>query len=398
MTDVFVSYAHEDAAVADALAVALAADGWSVWIDRTGLAEGTQFDEEIEAAIGQATVVIVLWSEASVKSRWVRAEAAFALDRGKLVPVVIDQALPPLQFLHVHNVELGGWDGRADDARFQVLQRALRRRLTTDPGAASPPPLAPGAGDESVLRTGLSGMDRALVSMGLRFPGAGQEDQFLERLSEGVYRATQGGLLLAIAVMAVYSATDSMAGVSNALITRVRFMLLIPILIAAFLMSRTNLSRRRWRIAVPAYLATAVGVGLVMIYFIATKSAFGVNLAVPTMNIMVMFGIVALIPVPARTTFCLSLPILALYVVYLGLFARLSFETDAAYAINVVVAFFLCVTASYLRERELRRTFVADLALSDNVATLREAVLRLGSDKGANDGAERSRRELRRSS
>jgi len=34
----------------------------------------------------------VIWSEHSIKSHWVRAEAAYALGKHKLLPILIDQS------------------------------------------------------------------------------------------------------------------------------------------------------------------------------------------------------------------------------------------------------------------------------------------------------------------
>ena len=45
--------------------------------------------EVIEALLNESRCVIVLWSEMSLKSKYVRAEAAEALDQDKLVPVAI---------------------------------------------------------------------------------------------------------------------------------------------------------------------------------------------------------------------------------------------------------------------------------------------------------------------
>jgi hypothetical protein len=49
--------------------------------------------------------VIVIWSEHSVKSHWVRAEAAYALGKHKLLPISIDQSEPPLQFMQIQTID-----------------------------------------------------------------------------------------------------------------------------------------------------------------------------------------------------------------------------------------------------------------------------------------------------
>ena len=87
--DIFISYAREDQSYAQRLAQALEEESWSVWWDLK-LRPGERFDEVIEQAIDNSGCVIVIWSNHSVKSRYVRDEAAYALDLNKLVPISIE--------------------------------------------------------------------------------------------------------------------------------------------------------------------------------------------------------------------------------------------------------------------------------------------------------------------
>ena len=77
MTDVFISYATSDRERAREIANLLSARGWSVWWDRK-IKAGQTFDEVIERELESAKSIVVLWSEASVASEWVKNEAAFA--------------------------------------------------------------------------------------------------------------------------------------------------------------------------------------------------------------------------------------------------------------------------------------------------------------------------------
>lgn len=122
MSDVFVSYAREDRPVAEVLARQLEAAGYSVWWDRD-LYAGTDFEQVIGSELMEAKAVVVLWSATSVRSGWVRDEAATGMERGVLVPVLLAAGvLPPLGFRSVHCIP-------HDPRHLGELGRALVRRI-----------------------------------------------------------------------------------------------------------------------------------------------------------------------------------------------------------------------------------------------------------------------------
>ena len=86
MVDVFISYARDDRALAEGMAELLKAAGHSVWWDRD-LGGGEAFSDVIERNLREAKSVVVLWTDASIKSLFVRDEAGRAAAAGKLVPV-----------------------------------------------------------------------------------------------------------------------------------------------------------------------------------------------------------------------------------------------------------------------------------------------------------------------
>ena len=73
-TDIFLSYARQDRPAARIFAESFVQEGFNVWWDAS-LHSGETFDEVIEQRLRDAGAVVVLWSKASVASRWVRAEA-----------------------------------------------------------------------------------------------------------------------------------------------------------------------------------------------------------------------------------------------------------------------------------------------------------------------------------
>ena len=141
MGAIFLSYAREDQACAEGLARLLEGAGHQVWWDRR-IESGSEFSAEIEAALEAADLVLVLWSRHSVKSRWVRDEAAIGGDSGRLVPVSIDSSQPPIGFRQFQAFDLGGWKGARKDARTGALLQAIARRLEPKDGSGPGPSAA----------------------------------------------------------------------------------------------------------------------------------------------------------------------------------------------------------------------------------------------------------------
>src|SRR5207248_3226358 len=124
MASVFLSYDHEDAQRAAPIAATLEKAGHSVWWDRH-IHGGAEYNSEIEGAVERAAAVVVLWSERSVRSAWVRDEAAEGRDGGKLVPVSIDGTKPPMGFRQYQTIHLASGRGNKHAGTFSELLRAV---------------------------------------------------------------------------------------------------------------------------------------------------------------------------------------------------------------------------------------------------------------------------------
>jgi hypothetical protein len=86
MADVFISYSKQEAELTIDLAHELERRGYTTWWDTT-LLPGEEFLERITAELYKARAVIVIWTQSSVASKWVQAEAQLAASQNKLITV-----------------------------------------------------------------------------------------------------------------------------------------------------------------------------------------------------------------------------------------------------------------------------------------------------------------------
>jgi tetratricopeptide (TPR) repeat protein len=124
LAKVFLSYDREDLATAKAVAAFLTEAGHSVWWDRH-IRGGAQYSKEIERALEDSDAVVVLWSNASVNSEWVRDEAAEGRERGTLIPVLIEPVKAPMGFRQFQTIDLTDWSGTRPSARAPLLLDAV---------------------------------------------------------------------------------------------------------------------------------------------------------------------------------------------------------------------------------------------------------------------------------
>jgi len=128
MADIFISYASEDRNRVRPLADALQARGFNVWWDRS-LAAGHDYSSVIERELRAAKAVIVVWTQNSAVSTFVRDEAGRARDDGRLVPVLFDRVDIPLGFGAFQAEDFTRWNGAANAPQVQILEEAVRAKL-----------------------------------------------------------------------------------------------------------------------------------------------------------------------------------------------------------------------------------------------------------------------------
>jgi len=138
MADIFISYKKEDFQLAERVVAALRVEGFEVWWD-DGLNPKTAWDSALEREISAAAAVVVLWTPRSVGSEWVRTEAHYAQDRGKLVPVMLENCGIPLAFMLRQTVRLTEWQGARDDREWRKLLTWIADLASSKPGNANIP-------------------------------------------------------------------------------------------------------------------------------------------------------------------------------------------------------------------------------------------------------------------
>ena len=136
MHDIFISYAREDQALAEDLAQDLGSRGYQVWWD-SELVGSDDYYEVILTALANARAAVVIWTKHSVKSRFLRDEARFALHHEKLVAVKtpdIDILDIPFGFQGQHTDEVS-----EREQIVRAIEKLGARPKVADQAAASVP-------------------------------------------------------------------------------------------------------------------------------------------------------------------------------------------------------------------------------------------------------------------
>ncbi|MFM9864204.1 MAG: TIR domain-containing protein [Micropepsaceae bacterium] len=192
--DVFLSYARDDQTTARKFAEALEREGLAVWWD-VALRSGDAYDETMERALKAAKAVVVLWSKASVESRWVRSEATLA-DRNKtLVPCMIEACERPVMFELTQTAELAHWQGEPTDRAWLTFLTDVRRFVGREAPAAAPRIATAPASAQETLKPGQRGDAPSLAVLPFtNRSGQADDDVFAIGLVEDVISALSQGV------------------------------------------------------------------------------------------------------------------------------------------------------------------------------------------------------------
>lgn len=151
MSDIFLSYSHQDRERVRPVVAQFEAQGWSVWWDRR-LLPGQKWEALLRDELKNCRAVVVIWTVNSVKSEWVQLEASAGLEIDGLVPIQMDlfEVAPiPKVFEHIHASDLTMWTGDSNYSELQSAVQALRDCI-------SRPPTAPNLADSTDLPFSLS--------------------------------------------------------------------------------------------------------------------------------------------------------------------------------------------------------------------------------------------------
>jgi len=125
MPDAFISYAHQDKAFADGRGLE-----WffknkmpeiTYWRDHR-IGAGSVWAEDIRDNLLSAKCVVVIWSQNSWNSPWVRQEAFYGYMRGILVPMRVDDVVlePPFNSIQTVRNDTRGYEAMVSAVRAKV--------------------------------------------------------------------------------------------------------------------------------------------------------------------------------------------------------------------------------------------------------------------------------------
>jgi hypothetical protein len=141
MTQVFISYSRKDLDFVERLAENLKAAGLEVWYDLSGLDGGTRWGREIQSAIQQSQIFVVVLSPNSVESEWVEKEFMYANSlKRKIIPLLYQPCETPMWFINLHFIDV---QGENYDRNFWVILKAMGIKAGAGPAKVGPVATAP---------------------------------------------------------------------------------------------------------------------------------------------------------------------------------------------------------------------------------------------------------------
>ena len=139
MAHLFISYSRNDRPVIEKLSLALEEAGHSVWWDRH-IRGGAAFAKDIESQLKKADAIIVAWSSDANESDWVKDEAVYARDKGKLIPICLTDCDAPMGFRQYQTIDFQHWKGDPAAPALHSMLSAIAE-ISGAKAPIAPPPV-----------------------------------------------------------------------------------------------------------------------------------------------------------------------------------------------------------------------------------------------------------------
>jgi hypothetical protein len=180
----FISYSRSDAVFALDFARELRLAGYPVWLDQLDIPTGARWDDEVEQALRECEIFLIILTPASVSSENVKDEMGYAIDhRKRIMPVLLKECTIPLrlrrfQYVDFTNLEFSEGIRKAKHLLEVLLNQQGTREVTTPPILSPAQPLAqeakalPLRTDHKPIQRRWLGIGAAILSLAI-FIGAG---------------------------------------------------------------------------------------------------------------------------------------------------------------------------------------------------------------------------------
>ena len=124
----FLSYSRTNKDFAVKLAKELKSEGFHIWVDQLDIPPGARWDAEVEKALEESEIFMVIITPASAKSENVLDEIGYAIDSGKrILPVLLETATLPLRLRRFQYVD---FTSKSFDEGVESARELLRTLIT----------------------------------------------------------------------------------------------------------------------------------------------------------------------------------------------------------------------------------------------------------------------------
>lgn len=123
----FISYSRINKDFALKLALELRNSGFDIWLDQLDIPTGSRWDDEVERALAECEIFMVILTPASSTSDNVKDEIGYAIDAGKrILPILLENAKVPLRLIRFQYVD---FTKKSYEEGVESAKQLLRRLI-----------------------------------------------------------------------------------------------------------------------------------------------------------------------------------------------------------------------------------------------------------------------------